>query len=361
MLLKQLTDLNGVPGNEEEVREFIKSQAEGLADDIRTDSLGNLIVFKKGRKQGCRVMLSAHMDEVGLMVTGYYDSGLLKFASAGGVDARILPGKRVLVGENKLPGVIGCLPVHLLDKEERSKPVKMKSLYIDIGADKKEEAEKQAPLGEYIYFRSEYTELGDDCIKAKALDDRVGCAILLDALNGDYNFDLFACFTVQEEVGLRGAETAAYTVQPDIAIVLEGTTCSDVAGVEEHNFSTSLGKGAALTIMDRTAYNDRNFVSYLYYTAKHNGIAVQFKQTATGGTDAGKIQQSRSGVKVATIAVPCRYIHSPVSVMSKKDYESCRRLVRTVLDEFSSSPETAAAISSGNSIINENMGGYMHV
>jgi putative aminopeptidase FrvX len=344
MLLKQLTDLNGLSGYEDQVRDFIRNKAENLADEMWTDALGNLIVYKKGKASDYKIMLSAHMDEVGLMVTGHSDNGTLKFCSVGGVDPRILPGKRVLVGDKKIPGVIGSTPIHLLDKSEINRPVKMKNLYIDIGANKKEEAEKLAPLGEHVYFHSHYTEMGDECIKAKALDDRAGCAILLDLLQGEYGFDLYACFTVQEEVGLRGAETAAYSVQPDIALVLEGTTCSDVAGVEEYNFSTVMGKGAVLTVMDRTAYADKNLVRYIYSVAERNGIPVQFKQTNTGGTDAGKIQQSRGGIKVATISVPCRYIHSPVSVMSRNDYDSARRLAKAVLDDFSSNPGNMMAI-----------------
>ncbi|MCX7749006.1 MAG: M42 family metallopeptidase [Clostridia bacterium] len=334
MLLKELTELNGVSGNEDEVRNYIKEKALSLADEVKIDSIGNVIAYKKGKSSKKRVMLSAHMDEVGFMITGYGEGGTLKFRCVGGIDERILPGKRLIVGEKKLPGIIGCKPIHMQEREDRSNNIKLKSLYIDIGAEKKDEAEKLVPLGEYAVFQSEYMEMGEDVIKAKALDDRVGCAILLEALKGDYDFDLYACFTVQEEVGLRGSEVSSYAVKPDLAIVVEGTTCSDVPEVSEYDYSTLLGEGAALTIMDRTSYADKDLVNFLYNLGKEKGIKVQFKKTTTGGNDAGKIQRSRGGVKVASVSVPCRYIHSPVSVMSKRDYESVKALVLTALEEF---------------------------
>lgn len=334
MYIKELTELNGVSGNEDEVREFIKIHAEELADEINIDSMGNLIAFKKGKNSKYKVMLSAHMDEVGFMVTGFGESGVLKFATVGGIDERILPGKRVLVGEKNILGVIGSKPIHMQERDERNANIKLKKMYIDIGTDKRDEAEKLVALGDYVAFHSPYIEFGDGLIKAKALDDRVGCAILLEALKESYEFDLYACFTVQEEVGLRGSEVAAYTVNPDIALVVEGTTCSDVPGVDKYEYSTILREGAALTIMDRTSYPNKNFVNYIYELAQKKRIPVQFKQTNSGGNDAGKIQMSREGVVTASISVPCRYIHSPVSVMSQKDFESCKDIVISVLKDL---------------------------
>jgi len=335
-ILKELTELNGVSGNEEVVREYIKNKITPYADGIYVDALGNLIAYKKGNSSNVNVMLSAHMDEVGFMVTGYTDSGLLKFTNIGGIDERILPGKTVLVGKDNIPGVIGAKAIHLQDIEEFRRNWKQKNLYIDIGAEKKEEAEKLAPLGEYIAFNSEFQEFGENCIKAKALDDRIGCAILMEALKGTYNFNLYACFTVQEEIGLRGAETAAFMVKPDIALVFEGTTCSDVPETEKHQHSTRLRKGAVITIIDGSSYADKDLVNYIYNLAKEKNIPVQFKETATGGNDAGKIQRSRAGVKVAIISVPCRYIHSPVSLMAKSDFESAMKLAVETLNDMSS-------------------------
>lgn len=340
MLLKKLTELNGVSGNEGEVREFIKNEAKKYSDKIRVDSMGNLICLKKGKNPKNKIMISAHMDEVGFMVTGYGDCGVLKFATVGGIDNRILLGKRLIVGDKKLEGVVGGKPIHLQNTTERRKNVDIKNMYIDIGANNKEEAEKLVSVGEYAAFYSGYSNLGKDVIKAKALDDRVGCAILLEILKGEkYNFDLYACFTVQEEVGLRGAQVVAYDIYPDVALVIEGTTCSDVLDVEEHEQSTVLGGGAALTIMDRATYSNKKLVEFLYTNGKSNNIKVQYKTTTTGGNDAGRIQTTKGGVVVASISVPCRYIHSPVSLMSRSDFKSCFKLVKMALDKFDKNPK----------------------
>ncbi len=338
MLIKELTDLNGVSGNEKEVRDFIIQKIDNYCDSIKVDSIGNVIAYKKGTNSTdtgkLKVMLSAHMDEVGFIVSGHTDKGFIKFKSVGGIDDRILPGKKVLVGNKKLAGVIGSKPIHQQDKEERERITKIKNLYIDIGADTKEEAEKLAPLGEYIAFDSQYVELGRDCIKAKALDDRVGCAVLIEVLKHRFDFDIYVCFTVQEEVGLRGAQIAAYSVMPDVALVIEGTTCADVPNVEPHDYTTVLGNGAALTIMDRTCYCDKGMVRFLCNVAAKNNIKFQYKQTTTGGNDSGQIQRTGTGVKIASISVPCRYIHSPVSVMCRSDYESVERLTLAALNEM---------------------------
>ncbi len=335
MLIKELTDLNGISGNENEVRDYIISKIENLCDSYKVDSIGNIIAFKRGSGSKQKIMLSAHMDEVGFIVSGHTEKGFIKFKAVGGIDDRILPGKKVVIGKKKLSGVIGIKPIHQQEREERDRISKIKQLYIDIGADSKEEAEKLAPLGEFIAFDSDFVNLGYDCIKAKALDDRVGCAVLIEALKHSYDFDLYACFTVQEEVGLRGAQVAAYGVMPDMALIIEGTTCADVPDVEKHEYSTILGNGAALTIMDRTCYCDRELVQYLYDVAVQNNIKVQYKQTTTGGNDAGQIQRTGTGVKTASISVPCRYIHSPVSVMSRSDYEAVERLTITALHQIS--------------------------
>ncbi len=333
-LIKELTDLNSVSGNENEVREYIKNKINGLCDSLEVDTIGNIIAYKKGSSGKLKVMLSAHMDEVGFMVSGYMEKGFLKFKPVGGIDSRILQGKRVIIGKKRLKGVIGAKPLHQQSPEERERITKIKDLYIDIGAETKEEAEKLAPLGEFIAFDSDYVELGKDCIKAKALDDRVGCAVLMEVLKYNFEFDLYACFTVQEEVGLRGAQVAAFKIMPDVALVLEGTTCADVPEVKPFDFSTELGNGAALTLVDRTCYSDRKLVKFLYDTAVKNGIKVQYKQTTTGGNDAGQIQRTGMGVKTASISVPCRYIHSPVSVMSRSDFECVERLTLAALNEM---------------------------
>jgi endoglucanase len=347
VLLKELTSINGVSGDEDQVREYIIGKVKDYADKITTDAMGNLIVYKKGRSGKRKIMLSAHMDEVGFMVTGYGEGGVLKFRPIGGVDDRILPGQRVLVGPDKICGVIASKAIHLQDKEERSRNTKLKSLYIDIGAEKKEEAEKLVQLGDSIYYDSDYVEFCEGQIKAKALDDRVGCAVMIEAIKGDYEFDLYLTFTVQEEIGTRGSEVAAFTVEPDLAFVMEGTTCSDVPDVKDEDQSTHIGEGAALTFLDRTSYPDKKLVSYLFDLAKEKNIKVQYKQTASGGNDAGKIQRSTKGVKVTSISVPCRYIHSPVSVMSMDDFNSVKALVLAALESFNDTEKLENIINGG--------------
>jgi len=332
MLLKKLVECWGVSGDEGEIRNFIKGEISSYCDEVKIDRMGNLIAVKKGKRTEKKVMLCAHMDEVGLIVTGIGDNGMIRFHTIGGMDDRVLVSKRVSVGPERIPGVIGAKAIHLQERDERTKALKQRQLYIDIGVKNKEAAEKFVHLGDYVSFCSDYVEFGEDRIKAKALDDRAGCAILMEMLKGRYDFTLVAAFTVQEEVGLRGAGVAAYHVEPDLALVVETTTCSDVAGVDEHFWSTRLGMGPALSIMDRTSIADKRIVSLLADVAEQNDIPYQYKQSGYGGNDAGRIHISRGGVPTASVSVPCRYIHSPVSVMSKKDFEDCGKLVGAFLD-----------------------------
>ena len=209
MLLKRLTEACGGPGQEDEVRDLIRTEITPLADQVTTDALGNLIAVKNGTKAGPKVMIAAHMDEVALMVMSIEKSGMLKFSPIGGIDPRVLVAKAVVIGINRVPGVIGSKPIHLQKPDERKKALSIDELYIDIGASKKEEAERLVSIGELAYFTTEFTTIGPDRFKAKALDDRVGCAMLIDILKENYQLSLYGVFTVQEEVGLRGAGTAA--------------------------------------------------------------------------------------------------------------------------------------------------------
>jgi len=326
-LLKRLTEANGVSGNENEVRELIRQEVEGLADEIKVDRIGNLIAVKKGKSNSKKVMLAAHMDEVGFIISGIGDNGMLKFKTVGGIDPRVLVSKRVRIGSKRYAGVFGIKAIHLQEPEERENAVKLKQMYIDIGAKSKEEAEKIVKPGDYAAFDSAFVPFGQNKVKAKALDDRVGCAVMIELLKDRYDFDLVACFTVQEEVGLRGAEVAAYHIKPDMAVVLEGTTCSDVPGVDEHLYSTVMGKGPAISFMDRTSIGNKSLIKALTAVAEEKGIPYQFKKGTTGGNDAGKIHLSRGGVPSVVVSVPCRYIHSPSSVMDLNDFYNTQKLM----------------------------------
>lgn len=324
MLLKELCALDGVSGNEGAVRRLIIEQAEPYADEITIDAMGNVIVLKKGQRHDKKIMLSAHMDEVGLIISGVTEKGFLEFKTVGGIDTRVLISKRVRIGSVK--GIIGMKAIHLQKKEERENVPAIRDIYIDIGAKDKDEALSHIQIGDYAAFDTEYADFGTDKIKAKALDDRIGCAVLLDILKQECEYDRYICFLVQEEVGLRGAQIAAYRIKPDIALVLESTTCSDVFGSKEHEYATTLGGGVVVTFMDRGTIVEESYRSWLYQNAVQEAIPVQYKRTTMGGNDAGAIHKSCGGVKTASLSVACRYLHSPVSVASKKDIRAMRDL-----------------------------------
>lgn len=330
-LLKRLTAARGVSGNEDQVRQLVIDEITPLADKVYVDRMGSVIGFKKGTCSDRKVMLCAHMDEVGFIITKIEDNGMLKFETVGSIDSRILPSKRVRIGEKAIPGVLGIKAIHLQEPSERKNAVKSNQMYIDIGAKDGDEAQKLVKLGDYATFDSDPIYFGDNKIKSKALDDRVGCLTLIEALKESCPYDLYACFTVQEEVGLRGARVAAYHIEPDIGLVIEGTTCSNVPGVEPHMHSTRMGEGPAISIADLASYSNKRMVSFLIERAKDAGIPFQVKEGITGGNDAGELQRTREGAMTAVISVPCRYIHSPSSVADLNDIENTIRLVKEFL------------------------------
>ena len=335
--LKELCLLNGVSGEEDEVRWYLANQARKAAPSVRvrTDVMGNLIAFKKGKKStGNRLMLAAHMDEVGIIVTRITDEGFLKFDFVGGVDRRVAIGKPVVIGHNKVPGVIGLKAIHLTTKEERKKVPKTESLYIDIGAKDKPSAERLVQLGDYGAFVCEPEEFGDGLLKAKAIDDRIGCAVMLKLLEEDLPLDVTFAFTAQEEVGTRGAFGAAFSVTPEIALVLETTTAAGLPGVEDHRRVCAPGKGPVISYMDGSAIYDRELFETLRRLSEENGIPWQTKEYIAGGNDARTIQRSKAGVRVAAMSAATRYLHAPASVGSVADFENMLKLTRLFLQEM---------------------------
>jgi len=329
MLLRTLTELNGTSGVEKEIRQALRQEIEPFVDSIMIDKIGNLIVQKNRSEQGPKIMLAAHMDEVALMITDLTADGLLKFHPVGGIDSRILVSKPVKI--NSLVGVIGAKAIHLQKPQERQQALKIDQLYIDIGAKTKEEAEKQVKLGDYAYFLTKTEPLGEGYLKGKAFDDRVGCYVLSEIFKKDYSLNLVGAYTVQEEVGLRGAKVAAYHVQPDFAIVLEGTIAADMIHLEEHEWVTELGKGPALSIMDHTTLYNPKLIEQVAQLAKNNEIPLQFRRGNSGGNDAGKIHLSREGIPTIAISVPCRYIHSTASIISEDDVKNTISLIDLIL------------------------------
>ena len=331
--LKALCALDGVSGDEDRVRDFIRRQAEPWAETVRTDALGNLIVHKRGRKPaGNKLLLCAHMDEVGLIVTRATEDGFLRFDFVGGVDRRVALGKPVVLGPNKIPGVIGMKAIHMLSAEERKKVPKTETLYLDIGAADKEEALSKVPLGTYGAFVGEPEELGDGLLKAKAIDDRVGCAILLELLKEDLPLDVTFAFTAQEEVGTRGAFGAAFSVTPEVALVLETTTAADLPGVEGARRVCAPGRGPVISYMDGGTIYDRSLFETLRRLAEERQIPWQVKEYIAGGNDARTIQRSKAGVRVAALSAAVRYLHAPASVGSLSDFEDMLKLTRAFLE-----------------------------
>lgn len=324
-LLKTAVNIDSVSGNENAMRDFIISQINGFCE-YEIDPLGNIIAFKKGENRPLKkVMLDAHMDEVGLIITSVTDNGFLKFSVIGGMDASILMFRKVKIGN--VFGVISGKPIHLISKEEAKKLPKEDSLYIDIGASSKEEALKLVSLGDAAVICSEYADLGEN-IKAKAIDDRLGCAILISLLKKQAKYDFYAVFSVQEEVGSRGAKTATFNVNPDSAIILEATTAADISGVEPSKRVCVLGEGPAVSFMDKGTVYDKAY----YNAALKSGIKCQPKAAVAGGNNSASVHLSREGVRTIAISVPCRYIHSPSSIANKGDMENALALAEYMLN-----------------------------
>jgi endoglucanase len=336
LLLEELSNAFGPSGNEDDVRRLLARTLRDKVDSLNADALGNLIAFKagSGAEPRLKVMIDAHTDEIGLMVTRIEKNGLLGFRAVGGIDDRLLLAKRVVVGSERLPGVILAPPVHLARAEQRKNVIKIDQLAIDIGASSEDEAKKLVRIGDYVAFDTRFQILstgGLRTVTGKAFDDRAGCAVAALLAEEDYPVDLYLSFSAQEEVGLRGARVAAYRIEPDVAFALEGTVCDDMPKKKDVSPTTQLGKGPAIYVMDRSFIADRRLVRLLTHTAEANGIPYQFRQPGIGGTDSGAIHLARSGVPSVSIAVPCRYIHAPVSMLSLDDLDRLVALMKAAL------------------------------
>jgi len=332
--LKDLCLLNGISGNEDSIREYIISKLDNKST-FKVDNMGNLIVYKKGKKTPKnKVMLSAHMDEVGFVVTYICDNGFIKFTNVGGIDSKIISGRSVSIGENNVIGIVGNKAVHLTEGDEGKTVPEISKMYIDIGAKNKEDAEKYVSVGDPVCFNSDFVTFGKDKVKAKAIDDRFGCAVMLKILREELEYDAYFAFLVQEEVGCRGAGAAVYGIRPDYAIVLEATTASDIAGVSDEDSVCKFGEGAVVSFMDRSTVYNRVMFKNAFVTAEKHGIKIQPKTTVAGGNDAGTIHKSCEGVNTIAVSLPCRYIHSGTSVADVNDMKSCFELSKALYMEY---------------------------
>lgn len=331
-LLENLCMLNGTSGDEGEVRNTIINM---LPEDCTysVDALGNLIVEKKGEAEPeNHVALFAHMDEVGFIVTYINDEGFVYVNSVGGIEDSALFSKKVTI--NGCVGVAGGKAIHQCSGDEAKKIPAITDIALDFGFESKEEAEKYISLGDFGYFNSDFVEFGNGFIKSKALDDRVGCAVLLEFLQKKSKINYTAVFTVQEEVGTRGATVSAYTVNPDYAIVVESTTASDIPDTPDHRKVCKVGEGAVVTFMDRGTIYNKNLYKKAFEIAKQNNIPCQTKTVVAGGNDASVIHKSAGGIKTLAVSLPCRYIHSSASVCNSKDIESVEKLVNALIEEL---------------------------
>jgi len=348
-LLERLCNACAVSGNESEVRQIVLEQVRPFASEVRVDALGNVLALRRGQiRQPLRVMVAAHMDEVGMMLMDDEGDGVFRFELIGGVDVAHLPGKSVYIGRAHLPGVIGRPLSFTADEDQDTEvfgdgpdnKIPLASLRIDVSPDNA----KKVKVGDYVTFTTAFTRLGPS-LRAKAFDDRIGVAILIELFrNAPPNIDLQAAFTVQEEAGLRGAHVAAYALDPQLALVLDCTPARDLphwevdsaaAGCENALYNTRLGAGPAIYISDSSTIHDPRLVRHLVETAEALGIPYQIRQPGGGGTDAGAVHRQRTGIPSVSVSVPGRYIHTPATIIRLEDWQNSLRLAHAALSRLS--------------------------
>lgn len=325
--LKKYCDILGPSGMEDEVRNAIIEDIKDSGCEYETDPLGNLIVLKKGKKRrDKKVLLSAHMDEVGFMVKYIDDDGYVLFDSIGGIDRRVVSGRRVVFCESNVHGVVASKAIHMQTPEERGKCEPISSMHIDIGAKSREMANKHIMIGDCATFVPNYVEFGEGLVRSKALDDRFGCAVLVSMINSDLEYDTYFAFNTCEEIGCDGAKEVGHRLRPDVVIVLEATTAGDILGVPKSKCACSVGSGAVLSIMDRGAIYDKDLLETAVKTAEEKYINWQYKNVVAGGNESGAYQRAASGASVLAISAPARYIHSESNVLSISDMQSVAEL-----------------------------------
>ncbi|MEW6522026.1 MAG: M42 family metallopeptidase [Bacillota bacterium] len=336
-LLKEITDVPGVPGFESEVARVMERHLSGLAE-ISRDRLGSIIAKKTGTAQRPRIMLAGHMDEIGFMVTYITKEGYIKFQTLGGWWEQVLLAQRVVVKtrDGDVPGIIGSKPPHILNAEDRKKMVEKPDMFIDIGAASREEAESFGVRpGDAVVPDSTFgTMKNPKLLMAKAWDDRVGCALIIDVIREighDHPNTIYGVGTVQEEVGLRGATTSAHLIQPDVGFALEVDIAGDMPGVKEYEAQGKLGKGPSLLLYDSSMIPNPRLRDLVMDTARSEGIPLQFDSMAGGGTDAGRIHVTGGGAPSLVLGVPCRYIHSHTGIIHREDYDQLVRLLVAVI------------------------------
>jgi endoglucanase len=329
--LEKLSNASGVAGREDEVKDLMKKFLKPYVDEIHEDKLGNVIAIKKGKKDSPKVMFAAHMDEIGLLVKTISKEGFLQFTKIGGIDDRILLAQKVIVYTEKGPlyGIIGSKPPHIQKEEERKKVLAYDELFIDVGAENEVEARRMGvKIGDPVGFDIKFAKIGRNTVIGKAFDDRAGCAVMVEAVKHLEKTEctVYAVGTVQEEVGLRGAATAAFGIYPDIGIAIDVTIAGDTPGVKESEAPVKLKKGPSLTVADYGLITHPKVLRLLIDAAEENKIAYQLETGLAGSTDAARISLTREGVPSGTVSIPTRYIHNPTSLLNLKDAEDSAKL-----------------------------------
>ncbi|UXH44165.1 M42 family metallopeptidase [Rossellomorea vietnamensis] len=349
-MLKDLTDAKGVPGNEREVREVMKKYIEPFADEVTTDNLGSLIAKKVGDENGPKIMVAGHLDEVGFMITQIDSKGFLRFQTVGGWWSQVMLAQRVTIvtSQGEVTGVIGSKPPHILPPEARKKPVDIKDMFIDIGASSREEVlEWGMKPGDMVVPHFEFTVMNNEkMLLAKAWDNRIGCAIAIDVLrnlkDASHPNVVYGVGTVQEEVGLRGARTAAAKIQPDIGFGVDVGIAGDTPGVSDKEASSKMGEGPQIILYDASMVSHKGLRDFVTNTADEHNIPYQFDAIAGGGTDSGAIHLTANGVPALSITIATRYIHSHAAMLHRDDYENAVKLITEVIKKLDS--DTVAKI-----------------
>lgn len=336
-LLKAICETPGAPGFEQRIRELVLKEVTPLVDEVRVDNMGNVITIKKG-KGDKKVMVAAHMDEIGFIVTHIDEDGFLRFHTLGGFDPKTLTSQRVIVhGRKDVIGVMGSKPIHLMKPDERNKQTPINEYFIDLGMPK-EEVAKLVSIGDPITRDRHLIEMGD-CVNSKSIDNRVSVFILIEALrelkDKEVPYDVYGVFTVQEEVGLRGAMSSAHAIDPDFGIALDVTIAFDVPGAQSHEYVTRLGKGAAIKIMDGSVISDYRMVNFLKKAATDNNIPWQPEVLPAGGTDTAGLQRyGKRGAIAGAISIPLRHIHQTIELAHKRDIHNCIELLKAALSQL---------------------------
>ncbi|MEH7417194.1 M42 family metallopeptidase [Neobacillus drentensis] len=338
-MLKDLTDAKGIPGNEREVREVMKKYIAPYADEITSDGLGSLIAKKVGKEGGPKIMVAGHLDEVGFMITQIDDKGFLRFQTVGGWWGQVMLAQRVTIvtRNGEVTGIIGSKPPHVLSAEARKKPIEIKDMFIDIGASSREEAQEWGVRpGDMVVPYFEFTVMNNEkMLLAKAWDNRIGCAIAIDVLRQLQGVDhpnvVYGVGNVQEEVGLRGAKTATYKIEPDIGFAVDVGIAGDTPGISEKEAMSKMGKGPQIVVYDASMVAHKGLRDFVTDTADELNIPYQFESIPGGGTDAGSIHLTHNGVPALAITIATRYIHSHAAMLHRDDYENAVKLIVEVI------------------------------